>query len=252
VTVEAATGWRWMGSDQPRLLMGGHSHRYALLAALNLAEQPIPAAVLNHPELRYPSTDEYWRILVDSSPDLPLAIAWGGNEMNVRFLFDHEVPFRVTGVLADDAARQVVPVEMVSAFASSSLDGLRMLLDRLDGRQTIVIGGPPPKRRERFQAWLQGEVYFKQQLDKFGWTPETAPVAPLELRMRLWQIHRETLQELVTAHGSTLLDIPPQAVDDDGTLRAEFGANDITHAGPAYGRLIWQMLFDHFGLEFPA
>jgi hypothetical protein len=64
----------------------------------------------------------------------------------------------------------------------------------------------------------------------------TQEISRRHLRYKIWRLHSDLVAGVCAEHGVDYLAHPPQAVDDEGFLRAEFSIDGI-HANASYGAL---------------
>jgi hypothetical protein len=234
------------GADTPDVVLGGESHRTALLLANR--EDPrsdIGAAVLvRHPEAAKDNRQPYWPDFVAKSDGRVAALAWSGNQHITYFLFegdsmelsmDGPFPCRPRGTL-----HPLVTETAVRTLFTPSLEPLEDVLDALKGtaRAALVLGTPPPTAvdvmREKFVAnGAQRNKLLRQGIDIL-----TVTVQPDEQRVALWWLLQEMTREVAEAHGATWVPVPPTTYDDRGLLLPEY-ARDGTHGNAAFGGVMW-------------
>jgi hypothetical protein len=243
----ATDPWTWVGSESPVVVAGGQSHRMALVHAIRSGRVTFPAAVLTHKTESQYVDARYWSHVERLAPEIPVAILWVGNELNARFLLEHDTPFTLAG-LAEGTDKTVLPAELIKAFTLQLLQRLEQTLDQLSPRQVVLVTPPPPKSDETVRTRLMSEPFFHPILEKHGWSPATAPIKPFAFRHRLWEIHLMALTDVAERHKVPLLPLISEAFDEAGALRDEYAAKDVSHANERYGALVWQAIAHQFGV----
>src|SRR4051794_15467294 len=94
---QADDPWMWIGSETPRVIVGGQSHRMTLVLAVREGVVDAPVAVLTNRAAPLETNSAYWDKVAERPIEIPIAIPWVGNEMNANFLLENEIPFRVVG-----------------------------------------------------------------------------------------------------------------------------------------------------------
>src|SRR5438128_679876 len=142
------------------LLIAGGSHTLALVGqtmSVAIGEPPVVRPVEGDEGLRalhgpWPRPDYYWESLIGLVETQAVAIFWGGNEHNGRYLIEGTRPFDLVYSrnphLELDERAEIVPEALVKA-SFTQLEGLGGILGQLAKRKrypVIVVGPPPPKR----------------------------------------------------------------------------------------------------------
>jgi hypothetical protein len=248
----APDAWTWIGSDTPRVIVGGQSHRMALVHAVRAGEVGAPVAVLTNRDAPLETNNAYWDKVAEVPIEVPIAIPWVGNEMNANFLLEHEIPFRVFGTGGTDTDETLlVPEEMLKAFVLNKLErsGLEIVLRRLVPREIVFLDPPPPKPDETIRSRWRSEPFLIATLRSRGLSPDDADITPFAFRLALWKIRRSAFADVAERFGIPVIGVPDEAVDEKGGLRDEFSGSDSTHAGGGYGALVWRQILDHFNVE---
>ncbi len=233
-----------------RAVIAGHSHlscfacrAFALEGVEVVATADgFPFDILKGP---WPRDDAYWAKLRELSDQHEVMLSWQGNQ-HAQFLFTPEPNFDfVSSTLVSapvDTGAFLVAERAVRELFEKSFAGLRVVIERLRASDhpcgITVLGTPPPKGdNDRLRANLHVEPYFaKLALSR---NMELAGVAlsnPL-LRLKLWSLIQQMTREVAEALSCVFVPGPADAQDEQGFLRPEFWAGDITHANHAYGRL---------------
>lgn len=242
------------GDGSPNVVAAGHSHRMALVTAAQgtLGDWGMRAAVLGSDHGYYQPPDaNYWNVLDHVAREAAVVLVWGGNEHNTYFLFEPEEPFTVIGESTPqtgDAVR-VIPREMVRALWQSIYDDLQVIVERLTPvTRVVVLGTPPPKPWQFVRKAVVDEVDLVQEARKRGLDPAAAPVTSDSLRVALWGIVQEALEETAGKSGALFVPVSPDLMDEQGTLPLEYCAlDDATHANARYGKRMWEAIGSALG-----
>lgn len=251
----AGDPWTWIGSDTPSVIVGGQSHRMALVQAVRNGLVDAPVAVLTNRDAPLETNDAYWDKVAAVPIEIPVAIPWVGNEMNANFLLEHDIPFRVVGANETNAEETIfVPAEMVKAFVLNKLErsGLEIVLRRLAPRRIVLLDPPPPKSDETVRSRWRNEPFLVATLRSRGLSPDTAEITPFAFRLALWKIRRSAFAEAADRLGVPVIGVPEEAVDANGGLCDDFAGTDSTHASGDYGVLVWRQILEHFGIRASA
>jgi hypothetical protein len=241
--------WRWSGSDDAPIRVGGHSHRMAVLDAI-AADGSTEVAVLSveSPEHYVNPDQDHWNCLSRSDADF-ICILWSGNEPSEYFMIaDPGLAIVGPRQRVVELPTSIVPYAMVKHLWSASMDALREVIATFPRPERIVVvGTPPPKSELALRAGWAYEHVLRELIVTRGFTVETAPVGNRHTRVAAWDALQEGLQEVAEATGARFLAIPAGVQDADGLLLPEFSAPDATHANVAYGRLVVEELHSLIG-----
>lgn len=170
----------------------------------------------------------------------------GGNQHAVFSTIQHPIEFDVLepgeerSVLRPGA--QLVPYRAIASILHSGIrgrDGRSLTAIREATAAKMVHIMPPPPKRDSDFIRSYHESRFKDEIALLG-------VSPPELRMKIWRIQRNLLQDFCIELGVDLLDPPKSALDADGFLLPEYYAKDATHANRSYGLLLLDELERRF------
>lgn len=130
----------------------------------------------------------------------------------------------------------VVPLHIIRQIFEDTMYGvkahfayLRELLDR----PLVQCQPPPPKSSESHVRSRPGA--FRERLKELR-------VAAPSLRLKMWQVQSDVLQEMCKETGVAFLPCPQTALDAAGFLAEKMWARDATHANPEYGSLVLRQL----------
>lgn len=175
-----------------------------------------------------------------------VALAWRGNEMNVRGLFATGPAFDV--ILPGDLSpvtegAELLPYTALAGYTRRWLDedeGLRLVIDavRSAGVERVLLLSPPPPRGDddAVLARLPDDTFLAKRARSMGFEPHDVPLTPAPVRRRLWSVLVQVYRGYAQDHAITFLGSPAAAADDDGLLAVGYQA-DITHGNVRYGRL---------------
>ena len=91
---------------------------------------------------------------------------------------------------------------------------------------------------------MEVEPLFKQLMIEGGFDSMTAPLTPGSLRIALWKLLQDLLEEMAIAHGARFVPVPTGAFAEDGYLRDELAEHDASHANEHYWALMLRAIGD--------
>ena len=183
-----------------------------------------------------------------------VALAWGGNQMNLRALvsigrpFDFLLPSSVHPPQLEPGV-ELIPCAVVDAVMRQRLEGndtLLQLIDdcaRRDVRVTLLIPHPPlPEWAVRQR--LANEPHFATVLETMRTDPSSVPIVPDPVRARLWTLMAGAYRAFADRHGLDRIDPPNESIDSETMLASPYFGTSATHANAAYGELVLGHIFD--------
>lgn len=182
--------------------------------------------------------EPYWDALARCSVQNWVAVLYGGNEANFRFLFEDATPFdfvlRSLQSLPLNPDAVIVPEALVraqiQALLGKPLDDLLSALKTRARFPVILLGTPPPKGdHDLLRRFLPPE---------FPQLKLTSAV----VRLKLWHVLQELYEEKARLCGLDFLPVSTEVMDKQGFLKPRFWADDLTHANSAYGRVMLECL----------
>lgn len=240
--------WSVHGSEDPEILVAGHSHALVLLFSMDAGHGPegYRAAVVLDTKRRSSSflDEHYWDLLARAATGKNIAIAWNGNQHNASFLLEAQPAFRVFHE-GDDLSGEVtwLPQQLLRAYWAPSLLELRAALPRLTSVATVyLLGSPPPKSDGAIRSVVQEDPYFIAQATSLGMSLADLKITPAATRLAMWSILQDMIRECADEAGAVFLPVPDDVTDINGILLEELSAPDATHANAAYGARLWSEL----------
>lgn len=234
------------------IVIAGHSHTIALLLNAGPVAAPQEGALFPITERVYglhgawPRTPGYWGALARLASDNSIALFWRGNDHFASFVFEQSPKFDFVVRTAEDAEIDenavIVPAALVRAKLKKlgfgpELDGVLSSLKGQGNNRIALVGTPPPKGDSNYlRRFVENE--YKFELEQLGFTPETARLTSLHVLLKLWLLLQEMYKEAAEKHGIRFIPVPDRVKDDAGFLRRKFWGEDVTHANPAYGRVM--------------
>ncbi|GLQ37817.1 hypothetical protein GCM10007908_14370 [Rhizobium albus] len=232
-----------------RAIIAGHSHvnamvgwRHELAPTLRIVDGTSHLEALDGP---WPRLEEYWKALVQHADNARIAIVWGGNEHNARYFFRDAYDFdfsskHVTKILNNI---QIIARSTIrKRFYEGGLSDLADLLDQLKAarpQRLVIVGTPPPKKdNDRLRTMFEAEPHFLAYAEAKKIDPADIRITEPHIRLKLWYLLQDILADEAKRIGGIFLPVLKETQDEDGYLRDEFWASDVTHANPAYGRLM--------------
>jgi hypothetical protein len=242
------------------LIIAGHSHSLALIGPPLTEGHPYLAPVEGHDGIfglhgPWPRTENYWSALISYAPGNSIAVIWGGNEHNERFLIEQPlrfdfVPRRLQSLSVEEDA-VIVPEALVRAWFQLRLHGLHDMLANLKAQpysRIALVGTPPPKGdNERLRGFLTTE--FAAYHNPSGLTMDQVRLTSPTLRLKLWNVLQEFYQEQAERGGVEFIPVPDIVTDEAGFLKPEFWLADLTHANRAYGKVMLNHLEESFRMS---
>lgn len=197
--------------------------------------------------------DAYWNAVQENAAGRTVAAFWGGNVHLGDFLFESTPPFDfVTSAdssLTLDESVEILPEEAIRSFFFLAIKPLKQRLKALKSaaKQVLIPGTPPPKEddsfiRERFHS----EPHFVKMAAEIGLNLDEIRLSPPILRLKLWMTLQELYRDIAEETGAIFVPVPPDAKTASGFLHPSCYANDVTHANPVYGKIMFQEMRKFF------
>jgi len=240
--------------EDVKTVIGGHSHAAFIARALVRHFPNNPEIDSRNIALEFgfgglrggPVTQEYEDILVQLGATRNIAVVWNGNQHNADFLLSPEVQIdlipRGYPVKSTLPNATIVAESAIRAHFQPTFDRLVKLLTRLSDAAKyprLVIGTPPPLFDEALiRKRLKGEPVLTNRATAAGFDIDTVAITPASVRLKLWFVLQRMMAEIGEAHGASYVNVPTEALDENGFLKPELSAGDVTHAGPVFGAMM--------------
>ena len=232
-----------------QVLLGGHSHLNALVGdrfvtepSLRTYQHDETVAIFDGP---WPRPETYWRSLSAEACDRTVGLMWGGNEHNSVYFFHaaYEFDFTSRYVARIVGRAQIVTQRKVKQrFRELSLNDLDLTVKAIAAakpRKLALLGTPPPKHdNEKLRSLLAREPVLLEWVKALKATPETIGITDPFVRLKLWYLLQDMFREAAEKYGGIFIAAPAEAQDENGFLKEELWAPDVTHANAEYGRLM--------------
>lgn len=175
----------------------------------------------------------------DVDPDF-IFLSLHGNFHNVIGLIENPIPFSVGDPISgqipagDESKNRIfIAEDMMRAFfdaelSSHTLVHIRKLIEHFTSSRFFILCMPPPSGDANHIQQFPG--VFKDKLD--------LGVSPMSLRLKLFNIQRDLLQNSCQSLGVGFVEVPRDAVDQDGSLKRQYWNADPTHGNIDYGSLV--------------
>lgn len=239
------------------MILAGHSHLCALVGS-HYAGVP---AINDHPEHKgvsvlggdWPRSSAYWDRLVANAHNSRLAIIWGGNEHNSLYFFERafKFDFKSNYISRLMMSSQIISQSSIKsrfrAFGVKDLEGLLLRIAAKGPDKIVLVGTPPPKKdNQRLQELLPQEPHFVEWAKQIGGVEQVTITDPF-VRLKLWHVLQDMIAEAAARVGACFVPVPQELKDDEGFLKPEYWAWDVTHANEAYGEIMLRRVVEELG-----
>lgn len=242
------SAWVLVGDNDPQIVVGGESHRRALLYAieeyprddLRRAVMVSEAAETDDAAAEWA---EYWPLFVKQARGRVAALLWSGNQHVSYFLFETGMemslggpfPYRPSG-----STGTFVTEGALRALLAPTVEPLGPVVAALStaANSVLVLGTPPPSSGEVTRERFLAASAKNRKMQSRGIDIATIALQPDEQRVALWWLVQEMTREIAEANGARWVPVPPRAYDDHGLLLPEY-ARDGTHGNGAFGAVMW-------------
>ncbi|MGV6800560.1 MAG: hypothetical protein ACWA5L_01410 [bacterium] len=165
-----------------------------------------------------------------------------GNEYNALVLLNHPEPFDIawpTDDLPTDMSRRIIGRELMKDQLRHMVAGTASLYFQLfkeiyDG-PVFQLPPPPPVPSAEHIASYPGN--FAGRVAEYG-------ISPAPLRMKMWRLYCEVLQEVAMEQQAETLALPASIYDADGFLKEEYWNPDPTHGNEDYGIVLLETIVE--------
>ena len=233
--------------SQPRIILFGDSHTYAVQRALErrvIKSRALPLAAhrllkeKNGKHVGDTSFEDFLNLARQLGPDDIALSMIGGNQHAVFSTIQHPEPFDFAdydGLSEVRSDAQLIPYRVIHDVFARGIrkgDGKSIESLRKSTRARVVhIIPPPPKRDNEFIEKHHESLFAKEGITTHG-------VSQPDLRLKFWRLQTRILEQFCRELGVEVLMPPAAALDEQGFLAKDFYANDATHANPEYGELL--------------
>jgi hypothetical protein len=240
--------------DDVKTIIAGHSHSGYVSRALvrSFPDNPEFQVVGLAKELGFGGlrggavTAEYLKTLSELGAARNIALVWTGNQHNAAFLLEADGPIDLIprdypneSVLPDAT---IVAESVIRAHFQPSLEGLGPALASLSSaskHKRMIVATPPPLFDEHIiRKRLKGEPGLTAQAIQAGLELCSITITPASVRRKLWFVLQRMMAEIGELHNALYVPVPEEAMDEQGCLRPDLSAGDVTHAGPVYGAMM--------------
>lgn len=239
--------WKVYGDLEPKVLVSGHSHTYAMLCAMqNRPQFHKSVAVVTQADFSQHKIHDYdyWDYVAELSVSQPTAISWNGNQHNLHFLLDLEDPFTSYGLKSlSKEDLPIVPVSQIKALLRPTFYELELVLERFkDPRNLILIGTPAPKPKQVIKKFLLEDSYYQDLASSLNIKLSDVEVSSDELRVFMWDLTQSLTEQVAIKFGCKFFPVPEITLAEDRTLAKGYWADDVTHASEDFGALMIEEL----------
>jgi hypothetical protein len=244
--------WKIHGSLNPKILVAGHSHTFAMFMALQQNQNfQNTIALVSHANFdnQLRPDNEYWDFIVEQSNGKNLAISWNGNEHNLHFLIDTKIRFNSVGI-HERSNYPFVTLTRIKELFRPTFYELELILSRFPDRSRIcVLGTPSPKPQDLLTERIQHDQFFLEMGEKLGIQKSDIRASNNELRTFMWKLTQELTEKSAKELGCQFLPVPHESLDHNSLLNEIYCGDDLTHANPTFGGLMLRKISDHFGVS---
>lgn len=195
-----------------------------------------------------PYNERYWHKLCELQQfqtGARVIIFWLGSQHLAEFLFEHATKFdfflKNRNDIAVDLDSMILPYALVRSHQFKHFVQLQKIIDLLQsmpGFSVYLAATPPPKGDNvKLRGLMEQEPYFKDLASRLGLELEKTQMTPPSLRLKLYLLMQEIVQEIAFRKRISYISVPKELVDPSGYLREEFWEKDVGHANTAYGEV---------------
>jgi hypothetical protein len=250
--VSKSGNWKIYGSDNPEILVAGHSHTFSLLWALNKSEkfnQYFGIVTRTNLSEHINNDDEYWDFVSQSAKNRKLAISWNGNQHNIHFLVDSKLEFNSMGFQTKRDAPFVTRSRIDDLFRPTFYE-LELVLSRFTNTSNIcLLGTPPPKSKSYLDQRLKNDPFFLEVGKNLGIKVRDIKASSDDLRVFMWKQTQILTKQVADKFQCDFLPSPGETHDSNYILEERFSADDLTHTNPDYGNIVLEDICRHFGVK---
>ena len=247
--------WMLHGNSNPKVVIAGHSHTFALLMAIKKNpkyEETFGIVAESKTEKMGKGTirdSEYWSYTARVSAGKPTLIFWNGNQHNIHFLLDENKPFQIFEIYQEFKAAPVVPISQIRSLFNPTFDELRTNLSLFNRSSNIYLcGTPAPKSKEFIDTVIFKNEFFSEKAASLGISKSNIQATSDTLRIAMWKLTQQITQEIAFEFGCKFIPNPESTQDENGLLKNEFWTSDITHANESFGEIVLEEIIRVVGV----
>jgi hypothetical protein len=244
--------WKVYGSAQPKILIAGHSHTFALYSAItnqNKFRDFFAVVAQSDFSTHIQQSENYWNFVASIAENQPVGIMWNGNQHNIHFLLDSELKCNFYG-LPIEAEMPQVPVKQIHELFKPTFEELTNVLKKFSkNTEIILLGTPGPKDSDFLNSKIANDPYFVKVGRDLGLTPKELRASNNSLRAYMWNVTQTMTKELAEDLGYTFISTPNKTLDDSLILKSEYYSDDLTHANELFGKEMLETLLNSVGIK---
>ena len=243
--------WKVYGSAQPKILIAGHSHTFALYSAItNQSRFSDSFAVVAQSDFstHIQQSESYWNFVSSISASQPIAIMWNGNQHNIHFLLESELKCNFYG-LPMEVGMPLVPLKQIQELFKPTFEELTNVLKKFSkNTEIILLGTPGPKKSDFLNSLIANDPYFVKVGSDLGLSPKELKASKNSLRAYMWNFTQNMTKELAEDFGFRFVPTPNKTLDDSLILKSEYYSDDLTHANELFGVEMLETLLNSVGI----
>lgn len=242
--------WKVYGSSQPKMLIAGHSHTFALYSAITNQERfsNIFAVVAQSDfSTHIQQSESYWDFVASIAENQPLGIMWNGNQHNIHFLLESELNCNFYG-LPMGVGLPLIPINQIKELFKPTFEELAIVLKKFSkNTEIILLGTPGPKNSDFLNTQIANDPFFVNVGRDLGLAPKELRASNDSLRAYMWNLTQNMTNELAQKFGFKFIPTPSETTDGSLILKTEYYSEDLTHANELFGIQMLETLLNSVG-----
>ena len=258
--------WALYGNRNSQIIVSGHSHAASVLDATLRDDfegaNPASLGICYTSDLSkgapgggiYWGDKTYWQFVSEVSKMKDLVIVWNGNQHVANFLFQTIPPFTFIGAQDENSEKEYLPIPrtMIKAFFEPFLEELFEIVPLLSNAASLTLmNGPAPKPLTYVTTRLKDEPFFTDIAKSLQVDIDSLEVTSDLIRLELWKLMSEMLENTAQQLGTRFLSTPEAAVDASGMLLEKYWNPDVSHANAEYGTLLVEKIVQAHEVKQP-
>lgn len=246
--------WKVYGNLEPKILIAGHSHTFAMYLALQNSKKFLKnIALVTQSDFtaQNPQDNDYWNYVVELSKMQKTAISWNGNQHNIHFLLDANYKFNAFGLMQNKNFPYVSVSRIKEVFKPTFYE-LGLILSRFSNRNNLcLLGTPAPKTKSFLDSQLQkvsAETFFEDLGASMGISKNNLKASSNELRTFMWGITQQLTEKVGKDFSCDFLSSPKTTQNKDGILLEKYYTDDLTHANEEFGFIMLEAILNKYGI----